>query len=161
MPEPEEAPAGRAGGRVLTGIPVVALRCAQFAIDVALNALLALIPVAAMLYLPRNPDGTLGSLLVAVPLVLAILLCAVLISWWYWAVRPAARGGQTPAMRWLGLRVVSADGSPASAGQLTARWALLLLDGSFWGLVGLAAMLLTARGQRLGDVVADTLVVRA
>ena len=36
---------------------------------------------------------------------------------------------------------------------------MLLVDGLFFGLVGLIAMLATPRGQRLGDVVADTLVV--
>jgi uncharacterized RDD family membrane protein YckC len=36
---------------------------------------------------------------------------------------------------------------------------LLLVDGMLLGLVGGVAILLTDRGQRLGDVVASTLVV--
>ena len=36
---------------------------------------------------------------------------------------------------------------------------MLLVDGLLFGLVGLVAMLATPHGQRLGDVVADTLVV--
>ncbi len=159
MPEPEVAPAWRADGRAT--LVLVGLRCLQFGIDLALTALLTLVPLAATLLVPRNPDGTFGNPFVAIPMVLGILLGAVLVSWWYWALRPSGHQGATPAMQWLGLRVVSLDGSPASPTQLTIRWLLLLLDAAFAGLVGLAAMLLTPDAQRLGDLAAGTLVVRS
>jgi uncharacterized RDD family membrane protein YckC len=154
--EPETA--RRPGLVAATAIP--ALRGLQFAIDLAIVAMLCLVPLALTFALPRNPDGTLGALLVSIPVILAILLVCVVISWWWLALRPARHGGRTPAMRWLGLRVVAATGGPVSAGQMSARWLMLLVDGMFFGAVGLAAMLLTPRNQRLGDLVADTVVVR-
>ncbi len=33
---------------------------------------------------------------------------------WYWIIRPQSHNGQTFAMQWFGLRVISKDGGPAS-----------------------------------------------
>jgi uncharacterized RDD family membrane protein YckC len=134
-------------------------RAAQFALDLALTTLLCVLPLSVVLVLPRNPDGTLGRLLLSVPVLGLAMAACVLLSWWYWSWLPLRRGGRTPAMGWLGLRVVRMDGGPASGSALTLRWMLLLVDGMLLGLVGGVAILLTDRGQRLGDVVAGTLVV--
>ena len=71
--------------------------------------------------------------------------------------------GQTPGKRLLGLRVVSADGYPASVGQHLLRSALWPVDAVFppmpFGLLGLGLIVCTAKHQRLGDIVAGTLVV--
>ncbi len=64
-------------------------------------------------------------------------------------------------MGWFGLRVVSVSGGPPTRSQLTLRWLALVLDGAFFGVVGLVAMLLSPRTQRLGDSLAQTLVVRS
>lgn len=148
-------------GRLLASAPVVALRVLQFAVDLTIVAVLCLVPLAVTLVLPRNPDGTVGSLLLSIPLVmLALVACAVL-SFWYLAWWPARRDGQTPAMRWLGLAVTGVDGRPATATQMGLRWVMLLADGMLFGAVGLLSMLLTPRDQRLGDILADTVVVRS
>lgn len=136
------------------------MRILQFAIDLALLAVVCLAPLALTLVLPTNPDGTTGALLIAIPLMLLVLLLCAGLSWWLWVRWPARHAGQTLGMRWLHLQVVGGDGSPATAGQLALRWLMLLVDGMFLGAVGLASMLLTPRRQRLGDVVADTVVVR-
>ena len=141
-------------------LPLVALRVVQFCLDLGLLTLLCLIPMSVTLLLPHNPDGTLGALLVSIPVVLLALLACVAVSWWYWAWWPARHDGRTFAMRWLHLRVVAADGSPVGASLMALRWIMLLVDGLLFGLVGLLAMLGTPRTQRLGDVVADTIVVR-
>lgn len=69
-------------------------------------------------------------------------------------------GGVSPGKRWMRLRVIGSDGHPASKGQIALRNLLRLVDflpASYgFGLVLLAA---TARTQRLGDLVAGTLVV--
>jgi len=71
--------------------------------------------------------------------------------------------GQTPGKRLLGLRVVSVDGAPASVGQHLLRSALWPLDAVMppmpFGLLGLGLIVCTAKHQRLGDIVAGTLVV--
>jgi uncharacterized RDD family membrane protein YckC len=139
----------------------VALRVLQFALDLALSAVLCLAPLALLLLLPENPDGTLGALWLAIPLLGLAMVVGIGLSWWYWAVLPRRWSGRTPAMRWLGLRVVGLDGRDASLGQLGARWLMLLVDAMLFGLVGLVAMLATPHRQRLGDVLAGTVVVRA
>jgi uncharacterized RDD family membrane protein YckC len=136
------------------------LRAAQVTLDLALTAALCLLPLSVILVLPRNPDGTLGRLLLSVPVLLAAMLASVVLAWWYWSWLAHRHDGRTPAMRWLGLRTVRLDGGPASLPALTLRWLFLLVDGMLFGLVGGLAILLTDRGQRLGDVVAGTVVVR-
>ncbi len=146
--------------RPLERIPIVALRVVQFTLDLAITALLTVLPMTAFLLLPSNPDGSLGALLVAIPLALALLILALAISWWYWAWLPGRRAGRTLAMGWLGLGVESAAGGPAVGSQFTLRWLALGLDAAFFGLVGLTAMLLSPHQQRLGDSLARTVVVR-
>lgn len=69
--------------------------------------------------------------------------------------------GQTPGKRLLNIRVISTDGGVPTAGQLVLRNALRLVDFlPFAYLAGLIAMFISARGQRLGDLVGGTLVVR-
>lgn len=136
------------------------VRGLQFGIDLALSALLSLLPMSVMLVLPRNPDGTLGALLVSVPVIGLAMAAGVVLSWWYWSVLPVRRGGRTPAMGWLGLRVVDEHGRPVGTAAMTLRWMGLLVDAMLMGLVGLAAMLMTPRAQRVGDLLAATLVVR-
>jgi uncharacterized RDD family membrane protein YckC len=160
VPETEEAPAASPAG-LLDRVPIVALRVVQFALDLAIVALVTLIPTTLiLLVLPRNPDDSLGALLITIPAILALLVLAVVISWWYWARLPQGRGGRTLAMGWFGLRVTGLDGSPPTGSQLTLRWLLLVVDAMFFGAVGLIAMLVSARRQRIGDSLADTLVVR-
>ena len=74
---------------------------------------------------------------------------------WLW-------GGQTLGKRIFGLRVISADGSPAGFTAVLIRNLVRLIDflPAFYGL-GLLAIVATSRSQRLGDVAAGTFVVRA
>lgn len=60
-----------------------------------------------------------------------------------------------------GLRVVMADGSRAGAGAILVRTLLRVVDGLAGYLVAVVAVLVTGRNQRLGDLAARTLVVRA
>jgi uncharacterized RDD family membrane protein YckC len=153
--------AAESGAGLGARVPIVALRVVQFALDLAIVVLITLVPVAlALLLLPRNPDDTLGALLITIPVVLALLVLAVVISWWYWARFPLRRGGRTLVMGWFRLRVVRLDGGEATGSQLTLRWLLLVVDAMFFGAVGVIAMLSTSRTQRVGDWLSDTVVVR-
>lgn len=69
--------------------------------------------------------------------------------------------GQTVGKRLFGVVVVGRDGSAVTMRQSAARNLLRAVDGLFNYAVGLVVMLLTEDRQRLGDVAADTLVVRA
>jgi uncharacterized RDD family membrane protein YckC len=70
-------------------------------------------------------------------------------------------GGRTPGKRWTGLRVLATDGSSVGAGASVVRNLLRLVDaipGAY--LVGIVLVALTKHHQRVGDLVAGTLVVR-
>lgn len=73
----------------------------------------------------------------------------------------AARGGRTPGMRLTGLRVVTTAGAQPRFIAYVIRWLLMVADGALFGLVGLVVILTTRRRQRIGDIVAGTLVIRA
>jgi uncharacterized RDD family membrane protein YckC len=90
-----------------------------------------------------------------------IVVLSVAIQWLALAWWPSRHGGQTIAMRWFKLRIITEDGGQPSLGALTVRWLLLFVDGFFGGLIGFLIMMNSARHQRLGDIVAKTLVVRA
>jgi uncharacterized RDD family membrane protein YckC len=72
----------------------------------------------------------------------------------------AARSGRTPGMRLTGLRLVTTAGARPGFAAYVVRWLLMVADGALFGLVGLVVMLATPRRQRIGDIVAGTLVVR-
>ncbi len=121
-------------------------------------ALLAALFVA-LLATATDPTGLsgflVGVLLGGLLLVLIAYQVAFAVLW----------DGQTPGKRLLGLRVASADGWPASAGQHLLRSLVWPLDVLLplpmpFGLLGLVIILLSRRGQRLGDLVAGTLVLR-
>jgi uncharacterized RDD family membrane protein YckC len=83
------------------------------------------------------------------------------LGWGYHVYFESAHRGQSPGKRLLGLRVVDARGLPLSLEQSFVRNVLRVLDMApvFYG-VGAAALALDRHRRRLGDVAADTLVVR-
>ena len=86
------------------------------------------------------------------------------IGFWYWVIRPRSSNGQTFAMKWFGLRVVSKNGGPATTVQYFIRWIGLIFDAFPWvwpltGLLGLIVMVCSRYRQRVGDHLARTLVI--
>jgi uncharacterized RDD family membrane protein YckC len=78
----------------------------------------------------------------------------------YWIVAEWAWRGQTLGKKLVHLRVVDARGLRLAFPQVVLRNLLRFVDGlPVFYLVGGLAALLNARGQRLGDLAADTLVV--
>jgi uncharacterized RDD family membrane protein YckC len=161
-PPPGYPPAGYPSGgygypAVGVGDPtdVVGARVGQYLLD----GVLVLVPLLGLLFglgvlASGSSDlGTAAGLLV--------FLVAFGLSWGVHAWWPSTHGGQTPAMGWLSLRIVTAQGGVPGIGALSVRWLLLAVDGSFLGLVGFIIMMSTARHQRLGDLAAGTYVVRA
>jgi uncharacterized RDD family membrane protein YckC len=81
---------------------------------------------------------------------------------WGWHVWFEVRHqGRTPGKRALRLRVIDARGLPVSLHQSLVRNIVRILDflPAFYG-VGATAVLLSDTRRRLGDLVADTIVVR-
>ncbi|MEP3049724.1 MAG: RDD family protein [Roseibium sp.] len=77
----------------------------------------------------------------------------------YFALTEGA-GGQSFGKKILGIKVVSADGSPCSFGQAFSRNVLRLIDGIAFYLVGVIFLMRSDTKQRLGDRVAGTVVIR-
>lgn len=92
---------------------------------------------------------------------LAVLL-TLLVGWSYFVVLEWLWEGRTLGKRMFGLRVITADGSPAPFTAVLIRNLLRIVDflPAFYGL-GLLAVVVSPRSQRLGDLAAGTYVVRA
>ncbi len=68
--------------------------------------------------------------------------------------------GQTPGKRLNKIRVVKIDGSKPTFGSYLLRWMLKIIDVSLAsGSVALLTILLNGKGQRLGDLAAETTVI--
>ena len=95
---------------------------------------------------------------------LAVSLWLILDLVWttaYFVVFETFFRGRTPGKRWAGLRVVSVKGGVIRWPQSLLRNLLRLVDSLPTGyLVGVVAIVISPRGQRLGDLVAGTVVIR-
>ena len=108
--------------------------------------------------------GLLYDRLVEAPQwVIAVLILALFLVWsGYFAIFEWAWNGQTPGKRWLRLRVIREDGRPVTFWEAAARNVLRIFDMMpfpFYS-VGLIAVFCSRRDQRVGDMVAGTVVVR-
>lgn len=140
---------------------VVGRRCVQFLLDAFLVTVPTLVIVfggAVLLFrwgvehlgLRGFADTVAGTMLG-----LFVIGVVTVQLWW-----PHRHGGRTPAMQWLGLRIVTTEGTAPRASLLLVRVLLQVVDGFLFCLVGLVLMLVSARHQRFADMVAGTFVVR-
>ena len=132
------------------------------AIDHTIQVLALLIIFIAALVLANLSflEQTLASAPKWVYAVMIILLFLVFAGYftffeWIWS-------GQTPGKRWLKLRVIREDGRPITFWEASVRNLLRPLDmfpmGSYS--IGLIAVFVSTRDQRIGDMVGGTVVVR-
>ncbi len=69
--------------------------------------------------------------------------------------------GQTPGKRVLTIKVIRLNGTPASIGDYILRWIFALIDfGILSGAIAVIIIVAGGKGQRLGDLVAGTSVVK-
>lgn len=82
-------------------------------------------------------------------------------AWFYGGLFETWMNGQTPGKWVMGLRVLSVDGQPINGIQAVLRNILRTLDIMPLGncMLGLVAMTMNRRYQRLGDIVCGTIVV--
>jgi uncharacterized RDD family membrane protein YckC len=98
---------------------------------------------------------------------LALLFIAYFLIWsGYFALFEWAWAGQTPGKRWLRLRVIREDGRPITFYEAAARNLVRIFDMMpavplvpLYA-VGLVSVFASSRDQRVGDLVAGTVVVR-
>lgn len=141
----EKYPAPRMG----TEEDVIVERFIAFVIDSVLGGIVSVIPVIIGVGL-MEASAVLGSLFVLVGLAVSIVY-GFLLEGMY---------GYKPGKYLMGLVVVKSDGSNCTIGASIIRNLLLIVDQlPFLYLVGIALIFLTDRNQRVGDLVADTVVV--
>ena len=88
------------------------------------------------------------------------LILVFLVEWFYPVVFEVMSDGMTPGKRAMGIRVIHANGTPVGWSASVTRNLLRFVD--FLPLLyvfGIVSMMLTRRFQRLGDLVAGTLVI--
>ena len=91
-----------------------------------------------------------------------MILLAFLIFSGYFAFFEWMWSGQTPGKRWLKLRVIREDGRPITFWEAAVRNLLRTFDmmpAPFYS-IGLISVFVNGRDQRVGDMVAGTVVVR-
>jgi len=88
-------------------------------------------------------------------------LIIFLLFWGYFALSEAFNNGRTLGKRVAKIRVIHQSGRGINFAEALARNLVRIIDylPGFYG-VGIAAMFMSRRSQRLGDMVAGTLVVR-
>ena len=86
---------------------------------------------------------------------------AFLVFWGYDVCFEVLASGRTPGKRWNGIRVIRSGGQPIGFLASAIRNLLRVVDflPSVY-LVGIISIFVTSKNQRLGDVVAGTVVVR-
>ena len=106
--------------------------------------------------------SAISALLIPTGLV-GIGLAAVLgffIWWTYNVLFEVLNNGVTPGKHYMGLRAVNADGTPIGWMNSVIRSTLLVVDFLPLGyLLGIVTMALSGTQQRIGDIVAGTIVV--
>lgn len=132
------------------------------AFDHFLQLLVILAVVLLFLWL-GSAAGLYARLREAPKWVLAALIVAVFVLWSsYFAFFEWVWNGQTPGKRWLKLRVIREDGRPVTFWEAAARNLVRIFDMEpfpFYS-VGLVSVFISSRDQRVGDLVAGTVVVR-
>ncbi len=130
-----------------------AARFLAWLVDIVLAYALAAFLVSNLRYL----GAFLGQFAVALYVIIYYLVPIL-----YGMVFEGLWRGQTPGKRALRLRVMDAGGLRLEFRQVFIRNLLRAVDGlPLFYLVGGAACLLSPRAQRLGDLAADTVVVRS
>ncbi len=90
-----------------------------------------------------------------------MILTQFLLLWGYFVAFEAIWDGQTPGKRLLGLRVVRNGGGGVDIGPSAARNLVRFIDFLPFGyFAGMVTIIANQRNQRLGDLVAGTIVVR-
>src|SRR5215211_4628553 len=84
-----------------------------------------------------------------------------LFYWGYYVFFEMLWNGQSPGKRWVGLRVIRADGTPITLSESLIRNLARLVDflPAAYG-IGIITMFIDKQSRRLGDLAAGTLVVQ-
>lgn len=130
-------------------------------IDAGLQTLLVASYLVAVF--AGTQSGLLPETEAAVYTYLAVAVLGLfLLVWGYHVAFESLWNGQTPGKRLVGIRVIADDGAPVGAFAVVVRNLVRIIDFlPFPYALGVLVMLITPKGQRIGDLVAGTIVVKA
>lgn len=145
---------------VIFGYEVVGIgsRFLAALIDTTIIAVLLVATNAILFYVfLRGQDGGMSS-----GFIVALLsLVSFAFFWGYYIFFEMRWNGSSPGKRQVGIRVIRADGTPITLAESVIRNLVRLVDflPGAYGL-GLVTMFIDSKARRLGDLAANTLVVR-
>jgi uncharacterized RDD family membrane protein YckC len=123
-------------------------RILAYLIDLLINIIYFFAVIAFVINFDLNNSWVIGAVLV-LPYLFYKLLFEIFMN------------GQTPGKRAMTIKVVRVDGTPATIGGYVLRWIFGLIELNFAsGLIAMLAVIVGGRGQRIGDMVAGTTVVK-
>lgn len=126
------------------------------ALDIVIQGALLLAATLALGLAGSAVSGDLGMFLMGIG---TLVVAGVILG--YYIVFEVLNGGRTPGKAAFGIRVASTDGTPLSLGAVTLRTLMRLIDflpAAY--AIGAISIAVNARNQRLGDLVANTVVIR-
>lgn len=124
----------------------------------SIDAFVQFAAFVALLFVAAEADNGGGG---STALVIVYLFAVFAIIFIYPAAMETLWHGRTLGKAALGLRVVTREGAPIRFRHAAIRSALIVVDGLLLGpSIGVIALLVSRDNQRVGDIVAGTLVVR-
>lgn len=112
-------------------------------------------------------------LIVYIVALIAIYVKLKMVTVWVWIVTMGTpfllyhvlfeifMNGQSPGKQVMNIKVLRLDGTPATVGDYLLRWLFAFIEiRIFSGLVAILVIAIGGKGQRLGDLVAGTTVVK-
>jgi uncharacterized RDD family membrane protein YckC len=67
--------------------------------------------------------------------------------------------GQSIGKKMMGIKVITMEGGQPSTSQYVIRWMFRIIDIAFFFLPGFFSVILSPRSQRIGDIIAGTIVI--
>lgn len=111
-------------------------------------------------YLVSNlPIASSNRILLAICLTVICLIAGFIVYFGYFIYFEIAWRGQTPGKKLAGIRVIEENGQPVSRSSVFIRNLLRTVDEGFM-LLGLLVMVIDRNERRLGDLAANTIVIR-
>jgi uncharacterized membrane protein SpoIIM required for sporulation/uncharacterized RDD family membrane protein YckC len=140
----------------------VGSRVAAALIDYLLCLLLFIAVIIGLAFIGAGRVVSLGGTSSDAWALALVVLAQFFILWGYYVLWEGLADGQTPGKRYMRLRVVSDGGYSVSFAGSAIRNLVRIVDMQpvFTYGVGIASIVATKQGKRLGDLAAGTLVVR-
>ena len=138
----------------------VGSRTLAILVDLAFCGMVLFVVYSLTILLARDMTGDLVTRFSSHAMTILLLLLIFGFQWGYFNLFEWLWNGQTPGKRLLHLRVIKVDGTPVSWIDVLLRNLSRPID-TFgpMGLIGLLMIFVSRKAQRLGDLMARTLVI--